>query len=520
LLHKEEPRGTRADTGKTGSVRFNGSTFANRLNSQIEAAREGTKREYHEATPRGTTSVSQVDSVTDRSTAWGACLFVSIISLSGNVIMVRVCHVGCLLAAWVLHGFIGFARGDDWPAWRGPAANGVSREVELPLTWSPEEHVRWKIALPGPGNSTPIILGDRVYLTQATDKGKQRSLICFNRKDGSQVWQKSVEFTATEPTHNTNPFCSASPVTDGERIVVSHGSAGLFCYDLDGHEQWQRELGPCHHIWGNAASPVIHGELVYLNFGPGERTFLLAVDKRTGKDAWRADEPGGKLGDKGQPEWIGSWSTPVVAKIGARDEVILSWPGVVKAYHPQTGAVLWTCAGLSKDKATDSLVYTTPLVSPEVVIAMGGFQNAWLGLRPLGPDGANAAGDITAAHRLWRHPSAPQRIGSGVIVGDHVYMVNEPGTAQCIEWKTGKILWTERATSTTWANLVLSEGRLYTTSLDGETVVFAAQPDKLEILARNKIPERTLASLAPAHGAIYLRTYNHLWCLATTAEQK
>lgn len=407
-----------------------------------------------------------------------------------------------------------FLHAGDWPAWRGPSANGISSETNLPINWSPEENVRWKIALPGPGNSTPIILGDRIFLTQATNKGTKRSLMCFERSEGKNVWTKSVSFTETEPTHATNPYCSASPVTDGERIVVSHGSAGLYCYDLEGNELWKRDFGPCHHIWGNAASPVIHGELVYLNFGPGERTFLVAVDKKTGSDVWKVEEQGGRLGDKGQPEWIGSWSTPVVARIGSRDEVILSWPGFVKSYQPKSGELLWQCAGLSKDKSTDKLVYTTPLVTNDVVVAMGGYSNAWLGLRPTTPEGANLSGDITESNRLWRHPSAPQRIGSGVIVGDHIFMVNEPGTAQCIEWKTGRILWTERATTTTWANLLHAEGRLYTTSLDGETIVFAATPEKFEILARNKIPERTLASLATAHGAFYLRTYNHLWCLA------
>ena len=403
------------------------------------------------------------------------------------------------------------SRADNWPAWRGPDANGISRETNLPLTWSPDENVRWKIALPGPCNSTPIVWGDRIVLTQATDKGKQRSTICFDRKEGKQLWQKSVEYLTAEPTHDTNPYCSASPVTDGERIVVSHGSAGLFCYDFDGNELWQRDLGPCHHIWGNAASPVIHGDLVFLNFGPGERTFLLAVDKKTGKDVWQADEEGGKLGDKGQPEWIGSWSTPVVAKIGGRDEVIVSWPGTMKSYNPATGDVLWSCAGLSKESSTDKLVYTTPLVTQDVVVAMGGFGNAWLGVKTGG------SGDVTDSHRLWRNKQAPQRIGSGVILGEHIFMVNEPGTAQCIEWKTGNILWTDRLTSTTWANLLHADGRLYTTSLDGESVVFAANPEKLEVLARNKIPERTLASLAVSNGEMFLRTYNHLWCLAKPA---
>ncbi|MEI8383711.1 MAG: PQQ-binding-like beta-propeller repeat protein, partial [Planctomycetota bacterium] len=325
--------------------------------------------------------------------------------------------------------------------------------------------------------------------------------------------QKSIEFTAAEPTHNTNPYCSASPVTDGERVIVSHGSAGLYCYDFAGNEQWHRDLGPCHHIWGNAASPVIWNDVVFLNFGPGERTFLLAVDKLTGKDLWRAEESGGKLGDKGNSEWIGSWSTPVLAKFGAREELILSWPGTMKSYQPRTGEILWTCDGLFKDKGADKLVYTTPLVTPEIIVAMGGFTGAWLGMKPPVDLPSSGKTDITDTHRLWRFPSSPQRIGSGVIVGEHIYVVNEPGTAQCIAAKTGKILWTERLTSSTWASLVYAEGRLYTTSLDGESVVFLPNTEKLEVLARNKIPERTLASIAVSNGEFFLRTYDNLWCI-------
>lgn len=404
-------------------------------------------------------------------------------------------------------------RAENWPAWRGPTADGECRETNLPVNWSPDENIRWKIALPDQGNSTPIVWEDRIFLTQATDKGKQRSLMCLDRRDGKQLWQKTIEFPDREPTHGTNPYCSASAVTDGERVVVSHGSAGLFCYDFGGNELWRRDLGPCHHIWGNAASPVIWNDLVFLNFGPGERTFLIAVDKQTGKDVWKAEESGGKLGDKGNDEWIGSWSTPVLAKFGAREELILSWPGAMKSYQPRTGEVLWSCDGLFKDQAKDKLVYTTPLVGPDVIVAMGGFGGAWLGMKV--PTELPSAGntDITTTNRLWRHPGAPQRIGSGVILGEHVYMVNEPGIAQCIEAKTGKTLWNDRLTGSTWASLVHAEGLLYTTSLDGETVVFRPNTEKLDVVARNKIPERTLASLAVSNGDVFLRTYNHLWCI-------
>src|SRR5580698_10601580 len=178
-------------------------------------------------------------------------------------------------------------RADNWPAWRGPHSNGMCDEKNLPTKWSDKENVVWKVALPDEGNSTPIIWKDRLFLTQATENGKKRSTICFNTKDGSKRWEKTVEYAEDEPTHKTNPHCSASPVTDGEIVVVSHGSAGVFCYDLDGKELWNRDLGKCIHIWGNASSPVIWQDRVFLNFGPGNPTFLIAMSKKDGKDIWK-----------------------------------------------------------------------------------------------------------------------------------------------------------------------------------------------------------------------------------------
>src|SRR3989442_1057982 len=193
----------------------------------------------------------------------------------------------------------------NWPAWRGPDGSGHCAEKDLPLRWSVTENVRWKIPLPDKGNSTPIIWGERIFLTQATEEGQKRSTLCLHRQDGRKLWEQTVEHKDREPTHETNYYCSASAVTDGERVVVSHGSAGVWCYGVDGREIWPRDFGDCLHIWGNAASPVLYQDLVFLNFGPGERTFLIALDKKTGNDVWKADEPGGRSGDKGQSEWFG-----------------------------------------------------------------------------------------------------------------------------------------------------------------------------------------------------------------------
>jgi len=399
----------------------------------------------------------------------------------------------------------GLLLADNWPAWRGPTGNGYCAEKDLPTRWSATEKVIWKIPLPDEGNSTPVIWNDRIFITQATEKGKKRSTICFSKKDGSKLWEKTVEYSGKEPTHDTNPYCSASPVTDGTCVVVFHGSAGLFCYDLDGKELWSRQLGDCFHIWGWGSSPIIRNESVILNFGPGARTFLIALNKKDGTELWKTEEPGGKEGKKGE-DWLGSWSTPVIASLNGREELIQCWPGVVKAYDPEKGALLWSCKGLEKDKAKDRLVYTTPLVTSEVIVAMAGYGGPGIALKP------GEKGDVTDANRLWRHPVNPQRIGSGVLIGDHIYVINEPGNAQCIEWKSGKVVWNERVCGNVWGSFVFADGKLYVTSLDGQTVILAPKP-KFEEIARNKLGERTLSSLAVSDQRLFIRTYKHLWCI-------
>src|SRR5205085_4322893 len=236
-----------------------------------------------------------------------------------------------------------------------------TQEKDLPLKWSATENVRWKVALPAPGNSTPIIWRDRVFLTQAPEAGK-RALLCLSRADGKQLWKAETTYKEKESTHGTNPFCSASPVTDGERIIVSHGSAGLFCYDLDGKEVWKKDFGKQEHIWGNASSPVLFDNLVFLWVGPGENQVLVALEKKDGRIVWEHKEAGGKSGAAGNSEWIGSGSTPLLCRAGQRDELILSMPNVLRSFEPKSGKELWHCDGLTK------LVYTSPVCSPEGIV--------------------------------------------------------------------------------------------------------------------------------------------------------
>lgn len=409
--------------------------------------------------------------------------------------------------------FLASARADNWPAWRGPDGQGQSAEKEVPLTWGVKENVRWKTPLPDAGNSTPIVWGERVFVTQASDKtmwppkgaqggaavAKKRSLLCFDRGDGKLLWQKDVIYPEPEWTHPTNPYCSASPVTDGERIVVCHGSAGLFCYDFTGKELWKKELGKLEHIWGNGSSPILYQNLAIIWAGPGERQFLLAVDKKTGEKVWQHDEPGGSSSQKGT--WIGSWSTPVIAKIDGKDQMILSTPKKLKGFDPLSGKELWHCDGLG------NLVYTSPLLAGNIVVSMSGFHGPALAVK------LGGSGDITK-DRLWLHETKnPQRIGSGVLVGEHVFMLGENGVPQCFEVKTGKEIWkADRAPDGAWGSMVHAAGRIYLTTRNGTTLVFAASP-KYELLASNRLNEHVDASIAISDGEIFIRTHKNLWCI-------
>ena len=406
--------------------------------------------------------------------------------------------------------FLNLANGADWPAWRGPAGDGTSKETNLPLRWSTNENVRWRVPLPDRGNSTPIIFGDRVYITQAIEKDNKRLLMCFDRHTGKALWESGTTYSEKEPTHETNPYCSASPVTDGERVIASFGSAGLFCYDRNGKELWRRDFGKQWHVWGNAASPVIWKDICFLNVGPGVNTFLVALDKKTGETVWQHQEPGGHFGDAKPGEeqrsvWIGSWSTPLLIQTGMAEELIMTWPKRVASYEPQSGKENWTCGGLNP------LVYTSPLFENGAVVAMGGFGGSALAVKTGGK------GDVTDTHRLWHKPKNKQRIGSGVMHGGHVYILTDPGIAECIDVKTGTPVWEERlkgpgAKGDSWSSMVEAGDRLYVVNQSGDSFVLRASPT-FEVLATNSIPERTMASLAPAHGDIFLRTYQHLYCL-------
>ncbi|MCW0219408.1 MAG: PQQ-like beta-propeller repeat protein [Prosthecobacter sp.] len=408
--------------------------------------------------------------------------------------------LGLLSLASVLHA-------DNWPMWRGLNGDGSCAESSLPKNWNQTEHVQWKVALPDRGNSTPVVWGNQVFITQAVEKTGQRLLMCFDRQTGKLLWDAGTIYREPELTHATNPYCSASPATDGERVIVFFASAGVFCYDLEGKEIWKRtDLGKQHHIWGNGTSPVIAGDRVFLNFGPGEKTTLYAFDKKTGKTLWQHDEPGGASGEEGNKKWLGSWADPLLRKVGGHMELFMSYPGLVSAFDPMTGMELWTCQGLNP------LVYNSPQFANGQVIAFGGFNGQGLCVK------AGGRGDVTATHRVWHLPKVSQRIGSGVVHEGYHYILSDGGIAECRDLKTGEMVWNERLkgpgpTGQNWSSLVLTaDGLCYAVNQGGDAFIFRASP-KFELMATNSIGEKVIGSIAISDGQIFIRGHKHLWCI-------
>jgi outer membrane protein assembly factor BamB len=391
---------------------------------------------------------------------------------------------------------------DNWPAWRGPRGDGVCDERNLPLTWSATDNVRWKTPLPEPCNSTPIVWGDRIFLTQGLDGGKRRAVIALDRKDGKKLWQKELPCTTVETSHKQNPPCSASPVTDGTAVYAWFASAGVVAYDMDGKQLWHRDLGPVKSRWGNGSSPVLYKDLVIVFHGPGEpRTFLIALNKRTGETVWKSEEIAI------DSPVFGCWSTPLIAKIGNRDELILTLPGekvgsdgYFKAYDPNKGKALWICPGLGNE------IYAMPAINEtrDLVVGISGHNGPLVAVKPGG------IGEIAPA---WRQAGKnPQRVGSGVFHKGNFFLADAPGFVECIDPKNGEPLWKERLDGNLWGSMLLADSKLYVSNLEGETFVLAAG-STYQLLARNKLGEPLYAAPAVSNGEIFLRTYQNLYCI-------
>lgn len=412
-----------------------------------------------------------------------------------------------------------------WPQWRGPQGTGVTSADDVATTWGRDVNVKWRFKLPEAGNSTPVVWGDQVFLTQPLSKTKERSLLCLDRNTGDQLWQRGIVYDQPEASHKTNPYCSASPATDGSRVIAWFGSAGLVCWDMQGKELWRRDLGKQAHMWGYGTSPVLHKNLCILMFGPGDNESLLAVDKETGETIWQNDalddaaeralsgpENDGNANDftsdkDRRARLRGAWNTPILVDVNDHVELVAFLPRRVSGFDPLTGDRLWTCGGAAP------LAYASPMESDGVVVALGGYGGASLAVR------AGGKGDVTQSHRVWHKSRDVGWLGTGVAADGKLYVCNMGGVLSCLDVQTGEELWKRRIEGGgTWSSVTQAgDGRMFLLTKSGTTTVFQPNADEFEPIGENALNETSNASVVIAGGDVLIRTDKSLWCFAKPA---
>ena len=402
--------------------------------------------------------------------------------------------------------------GQDWPMFRGPDHNGIAAGKKYVSDWSSSKNVKWKIKLDVPGNGSPIVSNGRVFFVDATEKGKNRRLHCYDRTNGKKLWVKTVNFKQVMPTHKTNPHGATTPAADGKHVVVWHSSAGLYCYDFSGKKLWARDLGKFQHIWGYGGSPVIYKDRVILNCSPGNHNFVTALDLKSGKTLWETTEPRDGTGSRrADGAFWGSWTTPAVVKVGDKSQVICAMPTRVNGLDLESGKIIWSCDGTRGPKG--DLAYSSPMIGSGFCLSTGGFNGPSMSFK------LGGTGNITKSNRLWRVEKSPQSVGSGIIVGKYAYRPNAgPGTIECIEVETGKIKWRQRAGGNIWASIILADNKLFAINQRGTTLVFKPNPEKFESVAENSLQETCNATPAFSDGEIFIRTFKHLYCIGKSTK--
>jgi outer membrane protein assembly factor BamB len=379
--------------------------------------------------------------------------------------------------------------------------------VGLPVTWSATENLVWKTALPGPGASSPIVLGDRIFVTcysgygvGGSGRGEMNALklhvVCMDRDGGGILWDRQVEPRLPEQARirDDHGYASSTPVAESDRVYAFFGKSGVVAFDLEGAQLWRTEVGSQLHGWGSGASPVVFGNLLIVNASV-ESESLVALDKKTGKEVWRA----GGIRE--------AWNTPVLIPLqDAGHELAIAMPQKVLGLDPVTGAQLWNCGN-------DIRWYIAPSIVAQdgVVWSLGGRSGvAAVAIR------AGGRGDVTATHRLWTSEKG-SNVSSPVVHEGHLYWMHESrGTAFCAEAMTGEVVYEERIerAGQIYASAVLADGRLYYVSRNGRTFVVAAAP-KYELLAVNDLGDGSTfnASPAVAGNRLLIRSDKFLYCL-------
>jgi outer membrane protein assembly factor BamB len=417
---------------------------------------------------------------------------------------------------------------ENWAAWRGPLGTGVAPRGEPPLEWGEGKNVRWKVEVPGLGHSTPIVWGDHVFLTTAVPSGEplppieskapgahdgvpvthrhQFVALAIDRSNGKVLWQRMLkEALPLEGGHYTASLASASPATDGELVIASFGSYGIYALDFNGTEVWKADLGSMQilHGHGEGSSPVLHGDTLILNWDHEGQSFVAALDKRSGKERWKV------LRDE-----VTSWATPIVIDHEGRPQVIVSGTKRIRGYDLASGKVIWECGGLSTN------VVASPVAGGGMVFAGSSYDTrALLAIRLDG-----ASGDITGTDKIvWRKSRGTPYVPSPLLYGEALYFLTHyQGIISRVDARTGA----ERPgpirleeVRNVYASPVGAVGRVYVTDLDGLTLVLE-DGERPRVLARNRLDDGFSASAAIAGRELFLRGRRSLYCLEDAARAR
>ncbi len=401
------------------------------------------------------------------------------------------------------------ANANDWPQFRGPGGNATSDETGLPTEWSLEKNLIWKTELPGPGSSSPITLGNRVFVTCYTGYGLdsqqpgdmqnlERRLLCLDRAKGAILWDKTTQTQLPEQPYQQwiprHGYASSTPAADSQRVYAFFGKSGVAAFDHDGRQLWRADVGSQIHGFGSGASPVLYEGLVIVN-ACVESGSLRALDKRSGEEVWRAEGISN------------AWNTPLlVALPSGETELVLEIKGELAGFDPATGERLWTCDTGISDYVCPSLV-----AHDGIVYSLGGRSGSGLAVR------AGGRGDVTQTHLLWKGRKKGPNVPSPVYHDGHLYFATDSAVVRCLDAKTGDIVYEKRLehpSGDMWPSPVLADGKLYYISMRGRTFVLSAKP-QFEQLAHNDLTDdsRFNASPAIAGKQLLLRSDRFLYCV-------
>jgi outer membrane protein assembly factor BamB len=393
---------------------------------------------------------------------------------------------------------------EDWPGWRGPRGDGTSTEKKLPLEFGPEKNVRWKIDVPGSGYSSPIVVGSRIFLTSCDEKAQTRLLLCLDRDTGKELWKREVVKAPLEKKHSLNSFASGTPACDGQYVYVAflaEGNMVAVCYSIQGEELWRKVPGKLLSRHGFCTSPVLHKDLVILNGDQDAQAYVVALDRKTGEEKWRAD----------RPNRTRSYCTPILipdpTRAGAT-QLVLSGSKCVTGYDADSGELRWILDGPTEQYVA-SLVYHQGIL----FLTTGFPEYHLMGIKPTGKGKINGT-----EHVAWHIPHkengarGASYVPSPLAHEGHFYVVSDQGFLGCIEAATGKRLWLKKLGRRHSASPILVQGHMLIPDDDGKVWVVKASPT-FEVVRTIDMKDTIYASPATADGMLFLRTTKQLYCL-------